>query len=90
MLLPCTWEVPVSICVRTPAVLTGFISVGFEVLNGGGYEKFFLLGCNAIHSIESQLTFQRNMSLPSSGSTNKQAEPCLLRASHWFLDWLIL
>jgi hypothetical protein len=53
MLLPCTLEVPVSICVGSPTALTGFISVGFEVLNSGGYEKVFFLGCNAVYSIES-------------------------------------
>jgi hypothetical protein len=36
-------------------------------------EEFYLLGCNAAQSIESQLTFQKNMSPPSSGSKNKQS-----------------
>jgi hypothetical protein len=47
------FEVPVSICVGSATVLSRFISVGFEVLSGSGYEKFLLLGCNAMYSIKS-------------------------------------
>jgi hypothetical protein len=36
-----------------------------------GYEDFCLLGYNAVHFVESKLTFQKNMSPPSSGSKNK-------------------
>lgn len=53
MLLPCTLEVPVAICVGSPTLVTGFISVGFEILSGGGYDKFFHLNCNAVYATES-------------------------------------
>jgi hypothetical protein len=32
----------------------------------GGYEEFYLLGYNAVWSVESQLTFRENMSPQSS------------------------
>jgi hypothetical protein len=52
---------------------------------------FCLLGYNALHSTESQLTFQRNMLPPSSGSKNKLSKkpPCHL-LSRWYLAQLIL
>jgi hypothetical protein len=34
--------------------------------HSGGYEEFYLLGYNAMRSVESQPTFQRNMPPPSS------------------------
>jgi hypothetical protein len=37
----------------------------------GDYEKFYLLGYETVYSIESQLTFRRNMPLPTLGSKNK-------------------
>jgi hypothetical protein len=36
-----------------------------------GYAEFYLLGHNAMYSVESQPTFRRNLSPPSSGSKNK-------------------
>jgi hypothetical protein len=41
--------------------------------HSSGYEEFYLLGYNAMQSNESQKTFWRNMSPPSSRSRNK---PC--------------
>jgi hypothetical protein len=54
------------------------------------YEEFHVLGYNALLSVESQPTFRRNISHPSSGSKNKPSkEPanssCLITASCWFL-----
>jgi hypothetical protein len=40
----------------------------------GGYEGFYLLVYNAMQSVESQQTFRRNMSPPSSGSKNKSSK----------------
>jgi hypothetical protein len=40
----------------------------------GGYEDFNLLRYNAIQFVDSQLTFQRNTSLSSSGSKTKPSE----------------
>jgi hypothetical protein len=37
--------------------------------HSGGYEELYLLGYNAVYSVESQPTFRRNMSL-SSGLKN--------------------
>jgi hypothetical protein len=37
-------------------------------------EEFCHLGYNAVQSVESQLTFRRNMSLPSSGSKNNPSK----------------
>jgi hypothetical protein len=45
--------------------------------------EFYLLGCNTVESIGSQLTFQRNMSPPSSQSKNtpsKSSDYYLLHA----------
>jgi hypothetical protein len=46
------------------------VLAGFEVLAAVGYEEFFyLLGYNAMQSVESQSTFRRNVSfclLPAS------------------------
>jgi hypothetical protein len=42
--------------------------------DSGGYDEFYLLGYNAVYSIESQPTFRKNMSPPSSGSKNKQSK----------------
>jgi hypothetical protein len=39
----------------------------------GGYEDFYLRGYNTVQSVESQLTFRRNMSPPPSGSKSNQA-----------------
>jgi hypothetical protein len=51
-------------------------------------EEYYLLGNDAVYSVESQPTFRRNISPPSSGSKKLQAA-CHLR-SRWFLAWLIL
>jgi hypothetical protein len=37
-------------------------------------EEFCVLGYNAVSSVESRPMFRRNMSLPSSGSENKQTK----------------
>jgi hypothetical protein len=37
-------------------------------------EEFCILGYNAVKSVDSQLTFRRNMSPPSSGSNSKPSE----------------
>jgi hypothetical protein len=39
--------------------------------HSSGYEEYYLLGYYAVKPVESQLTFQRNMSPPSSGPKNK-------------------
>jgi hypothetical protein len=39
--------------------------------HSGGYEEYYILGCNPMQPVESQPTFRRNISPPSSGSTNK-------------------
>jgi hypothetical protein len=39
--------------------------------HSGVYEEYYLLGYNAVQSVESQPTFRRNISPPSSGSTNR-------------------
>jgi hypothetical protein len=38
------------------------------------YEEYYLLWYNAVYSVESQPTFRRNISPPSSGSKNKQSK----------------
>jgi hypothetical protein len=55
--------------------------------HSSGYEEFYLLGYNAMQSVESQLMFGRNTLPPSLVSKNTL---CLLPASCWFLAWLIL
>jgi hypothetical protein len=45
-------------------------NVCFEILTGG-YEEFYLLGYNAVYTVEYQPTFRKNMSPPSSGSKNR-------------------
>jgi hypothetical protein len=40
----------------------------------GGYEKFHILGYNALYSVESQPKFRRNMSPPSSGLNYKPSK----------------
>jgi hypothetical protein len=55
----------------------------------GGYEESYLLGYNAVQSIESQPTFRRNMSPTSAGSKKKSSSACHL-LSRWFLTRLIL
>jgi hypothetical protein len=42
--------------------------------HSGGYEEYYLLGYNAVSSVESQLTFRRKISPPSSGSKNKPSK----------------
>jgi hypothetical protein len=37
-------------------------------------EQYYLLGYNAAYSVESQMTFRRNMSSSSSGSKNKPSK----------------
>jgi hypothetical protein len=39
-----------------------------------GREESYLLGCNTVQSIESQVTVWRNLSPPSSGSKNKPSK----------------
>jgi hypothetical protein len=46
----------------------------FSVPNFLNPEEFDLLEYNAVQSIESQLTFRRNMSSPSSGSKNNPSK----------------
>jgi hypothetical protein len=46
--------------------------------HSNGYEGLCLLGYNAMHSVERQMTFRRNMSLPSSGL---KLVPCLSYSS---------
>jgi hypothetical protein len=42
--------------------------------HNGGYEELYLMGYNALQSVESQLTFRRNMLPSSSGSKNKSSK----------------
>jgi hypothetical protein len=44
------------------------------------FEELYLLGYNAMHSVESQPTFRRNMSPPSSGSKNKPSNKISVKA----------
>jgi hypothetical protein len=37
-------------------------------------EELYLLGCNTVSSVESEPTFQRNMSPLSAGSKNKRSK----------------
>jgi hypothetical protein len=39
-----------------------------------GYEEYYILGCNAVESVESQPTFQENTYPPSSGRRISQAD----------------
>jgi hypothetical protein len=39
-----------------------------------GYVKLYPLGFNAVYSVESEATFRRNMSPPSSESTNNPSK----------------
>jgi hypothetical protein len=56
--------------------------------HSGGYEEYCLLGYNAMYSVESQLTFRRNISPPSSGSKNKLRPPWYpVLVSYWFAWW---
>jgi hypothetical protein len=57
--------------------------------HSGTYEELCLQGYNVIYSGESQLTFRRNMSPPSSGS-EKQESNMSLPASCCSLAWLLL
>jgi hypothetical protein len=41
--------------------------------HSGSYEEYYLLGCNAVYSVENQSMFGRNILPPSSGS-NKQSK----------------
>jgi hypothetical protein len=47
---------------------------GFQKYNIKFIEEFCLLGYNAMQSVESQLTFRRNMLPPSSGLKNKPSK----------------
>jgi hypothetical protein len=42
--------------------------------HSGAYEEFYLLGYNALLSVESQVTFRRNTLPPSSGFKNKSSK----------------
>jgi hypothetical protein len=49
-------------------------NAGFEVITRG-YEELYLPGCRAVWSVESNPTFLRNLSPPSSGwSKNKSSK----------------
>jgi hypothetical protein len=60
-----------------------------------GYKELYLLGYIALQSVENQLSFRRNMSLPSKGSKYKPSKKSawsrqqLLSASCWFIAWQI-
>jgi hypothetical protein len=62
------------------------ISVGSEVLNSRGYEELWLLGYNAVQSVESQLAFRKKMWPSFLGSKNKPSkkpeELCLPTCFH--------
>jgi hypothetical protein len=51
-----------------------FGDVGFEVLTAVVMKKFYLLRCNGMQSVESQPTFRRNVSPPSSWSNSKRSK----------------
>jgi hypothetical protein len=53
-------------------------------------EEFYLLGYNSVYPVESQPTFRRHISSPSSGSKNTQSKLCLPSVSRWFLALFIL
>jgi hypothetical protein len=40
-------------------------------MNDFVFEEYYVLGYNAVQFVESQLTFRRNISPPSSGSKHK-------------------
>jgi hypothetical protein len=61
--------------------------------HSSGYEEFYLLGYNAVQSVENQLMIRRNTSLPSSGSKTRPSKKPELRlqlASTLLLAWLSL
>jgi hypothetical protein len=45
-----------------------------EVVRQVGVDEYYLLGYNAVQSVESQPTFRRNLLPPSSGSKNKPSK----------------
>jgi hypothetical protein len=53
-----------------------------------GYEEYYLLGYNAVYSIESEQTFRGNKSPQSSGSKNKPNKYLCLLPAGFFL-WLL-
>jgi hypothetical protein len=55
--------------------------------DNGGYEEFCLLAYNAVWSVQSQPTFQRNISPPFQGPRVSQT---VLSASCWFLAYFTL
>jgi hypothetical protein len=54
--------------------------------HSGGYEDLYLLGYNAVYSVEGHSTFRRSISNPSSGPRDSA---CHL-LSRWHLAWFIL
>jgi hypothetical protein len=62
--------------------------------HSGTYKEFYLMEYNAMQSSESQLMFQRNMSLPSAVSKNKQSKKSAWSTWQaelcWFFASLIL
>jgi hypothetical protein len=62
--------------------------VGFEIFIVVIMKEFYLLGYNAVQPAESQPTFRRNMSPPSSGS-NKSSEKPASSACHLFSSWFL-
>jgi hypothetical protein len=47
-------------------VASSYTDYANPVLLGGGYDSLYLLGHNAVESVEVEYTFQSNMSTPSS------------------------
>jgi hypothetical protein len=53
--------------------------------HSGGYEEFYLLGCNTVQSVESQPIFRGKISPPSSGRKSKPRKN-IVKASGLFFD----
>jgi hypothetical protein len=61
-------SVPVFMCLIVMRLIDLMCNLRFS------QRRYHLLGCNAVQSVESQATFRRNISPPSSGPKNKMSK----------------
>jgi hypothetical protein len=61
------------------------VKYGYVGSHSGGFEEFYLLGYNAVYSVERQPTIRRNISPSSSGLKNKPREKQLLPTACFML-----